>query len=400
MVSRRGKMNLDRIEAAIRALKNGDSIIVIDDEDRENEGDLVAVSQWMRDDTVNFMAKHARGLICAPVHQSIASKLDLSPMVQQNSDSHETQFTVSIDHKNTTTGISAQERMLTAKSMIHPEATSGDFNRPGHLFPLIAREGGVRERRGHTEAAVELAQLTGATPAALICEIMNDDGTMAKGEDLQAFKTHHNLVMITIEDLTQYLRSEQNDQIEAKAKVKMPTQYGEFDMYGFTSYDDEEIVAVVKGDIRKVENVRLHSACKTGDIFHSQRCDCGEQLAASMKYIEEHGGVILYLPQEGRGIGLINKLKAYELIEDGYDTVTANTALGFEEDLRDYFEAAQILKYFGIEKVNLLSNNPLKFRSLEEYGIEIAQRIELIIPENKYNHDYLTTKKTKMGHLI
>ncbi|WP_437272622.1 3,4-dihydroxy-2-butanone-4-phosphate synthase [Staphylococcus succinus] len=393
-------MKLDSIDTALKALKNGDSIIVVDDENRENEGDLVAVTEWMKDNTVNFMATYGRGLICAPISHSIAEKLDLNPMVNYNSDVYGTQFTVSVDHVNTTTGISAVERTMTARALIDDHATSNDFNKPGHLFPLIAQNNGVLSRLGHTEASVDLATLSGAKPAALICEIMNEDGSMAKGEELERFKEEHQLVMISIEDLVKY-RQASSSNLEAKAKVKMPTEYGEFDMYGFTTANsNEELVAIVSGEIKETTNVRIHSACLTGDIFHSQRCDCGEQLAASMKYINEHGGVILYLPQEGRGIGLINKLKAYELIEQGYDTVTANIALGFEEDLRDYKEAAQILKYFGIEKVNLLSNNPKKFESLEIYGIDIAKRIELVVPTNKHNQGYMDTKKVKMGHLI
>ncbi|MEB8209061.1 bifunctional 3,4-dihydroxy-2-butanone-4-phosphate synthase/GTP cyclohydrolase II [Staphylococcus succinus] len=393
-------MKLDSIDTALKALKNGDSIIVVDDENRENEGDLVAVTEWMKDNTVNFMATYGRGLICAPISHSIAEKLDLNPMVNHNSDVYGTQFTVSVDHVNTTTGISAVERTMTARALIDDHATSNDFNKPGHLFPLIAQNNGVLSRLGHTEASVDLATLSGAKPAALICEIMNEDGSMAKGEELERFKEEHQLVMISIEDLVKYRQTSSSD-LEAKAKVKMPTEYGEFDMYGFTTANsNEELVAIVSGEIKETTNVRIHSACLTGDIFHSQRCDCGEQLAASMKYINEHGGVILYLPQEGRGIGLINKLKAYELIEQGYDTVTANIALGFEEDLRDYKEAAQILKYFGIEKVNLLSNNPKKFESLEIYGIDIAKRIELVVPTNKHNQGYMDTKKVKMGHLI
>lgn len=394
-------MKLDKIEDALKALKDGKSVIVVDDENRENEGDLVAVTEWMDDNTVNFMATFGRGLICAPISKQIADKLELAPMVNHNSDIYGTQFTVSVDHVNTTTGISADERMMTARALIAENAQANDFNKPGHLFPLIAQDNGVLARRGHTEASVDLAKLTGAKPAALICEIMNDDGTMAKGDELEAFKETHQLVMISIEDLERYRKNNNDTSIEAKAKVKMPTQFGNFDMYGFTTnHSDEELVAIVSGDIRKTENVRIHSSCVTGDIFHSQRCDCGEQLEASMKYISEHGGVILYLPQEGRGIGLINKLKAYELIEQGYDTVTANIALGFEEDLRDYADAAQILKYFGIEQVNLLSNNPKKFESLQNYGVQIAQRIELVVPTNKYNQDYMDTKKVKMGHLI
>lgn len=393
-------MKFDSIELALDALKQGESIIVVDDEDRENEGDLIAITEWMKDDTINFMAKEGRGLICTPISSSISEHLDLHPMESNNSDVFGTNFTVSIDHKNTTTGISANERTLTARALIDEHAKASDFNRPGHLFPLIAKDNGVLERNGHTEAAIDLAKLTGAKPAGVICEIMNDDGSMAKGEDLQAFKDKHQLVMITIESLIEY-RQVNESHVKLNAKVKMPTDFGTFDMYGFTTdYSEEEIVVITKGDIRSHENVRIHSACLTGDIFHSQRCDCGAQLEASMNYIEQHGGMIIYLPQEGRGIGLMNKLRAYELIEKGYDTVTANLALGFDEDLRDYNIAAQILKYFEIEKINLLSNNPKKFEGLKEYGINIQQRIEVIVPETQYNHDYMTTKKEKMGHLI
>lgn len=393
-------MQFDNIELAIEALKNGESIIVVDDEDRENEGDLVAITEWMADDTINFMAKEGRGLICAPIDRSIARRLELNAMERNNTDVYGTHFTVSVDHKTTTTGISANERMLTARALIDDNASATDFNRPGHLFPLIAKDNGVLERNGHTEAAVDLAKLSGARPAGVICEIMNDDGTMAKGNDLQTFKERHNLKMITIESLIAY-RKQTESHVELNAKVNMPTDLGTFDMYGFTTdLSDEEIVVIAKGEIRRNENVRIHSACLTGDIFHSQRCDCGAQLEASMKYIDENGGMIIYLPQEGRGIGLMNKLRAYELIEKGYDTVTANLALGFDEDLRDYNIAAQILKYFNIEKIKLLSNNPKKFEGLKEYGINIEDRIELIVPETEHNHSYMETKKRKMGHLI
>lgn len=393
-------MQFDTIELAIEALRNGKSIIVVDDEDRENEGDLVAVTEWMDDNTINFMAKEGRGLICAPIDKSIAERLKLQSMEQNNTDIYGTHFTVSIDHYKTTTGISAHERTQTARALIDENTNPEDFHRPGHLFPLIAKENGVLTRNGHTEAAVDLARLTGAQPAGVICEIMNDDGTMAKGEDLQSFKERHHLKMITIKSLVAFRKAVELN-VNLKAKVKMPTDFGHFDMYGFTTdYSDEEIVAIVKGDLKSNPNVRMHSACLTGDIFHSQRCDCGAQLEASMKYIDEHGGMIIYLPQEGRGIGLINKLRAYELIEKGYDTVTANLALGFDEDLRDYHVAAEILKYFDISEINLLSNNPKKFEGLEDYGIEIVDRIELIVPETQYNHSYMETKKNKMGHLI
>lgn len=388
-------MQFDTIELAIEALRNGDSIIVVDDEDRENEGDLVAVTEWMDDNTINFMAKEGRGLICAPIDKSIAERLKLQSMEQNNTDIYGTHFTVSIDHYKTTTGISAHERTQTARALIDENTNPEDFHRPGHLFPLIAKENGVLTRNGHTEAAVDLARLTGAQPAGVICEIMNDDGTMAKGEDLQSFKERHHLKMITIKSLVAFRKAVELN-VNLKAKVKMPTDFGHFDMYGFTTdYSDEEIVAIVKGDLKSNPNVRMHSACLTGDIFHSQRCDCGAQLEASMKYIDEHGGMIIYLPQEGRGIGLINKLRAYELIEKGYDTVTANLALGFDEDLRDYHVAAEILKYFDISEINLLSNNPKKFEGLEDYGIEIVDRIELIVPETQYNHSYMETKKIK-----
>ena len=378
-------MQFDTIELAIEALRNGESIIVVDDEDRENEGDLVAVTEWMDDNTINFMAREGRGLICAPIDKSIAERLKLQSMEQNNTDIYGTHFTVSIDHYKTTTGISAHERTQTARALIDENTNPEDFHRPGHLFPLIAKENGVLTRNGHTEAAVDLARLTGAQPAGVICEIMNDDGTMAKGEDLQSFKERHHLKMITIKSLVAFRKAVELN-VNLKAKVKMPTDFGHFDMYGFTTdYSDEEIVAIVKGDLKSNPNVRMHSACLTGDIFHSQRCDCGAQLEASMKYIDEHGGMIIYLPQEGRGIGLINKLRAYELIEKGYDTVTANLALGFDEDLRDYHVAAEILKYFDISEINLLSNNPKKFEGLEDYGIEIVDRIELIVPETQYN---------------
>ena len=393
-------MQFDTIELAIEALRNGESIIVVDDEDRENEGDLVAVTEWMDDNTINFMAKEGRGLICAPIDKSIAERLKLQSMEQNNTDIYGTHFTVSVDHYKTTTGISAHERTQTARALIDENTNPEDFHRPGHLFPLIAKENGVLTRNGHTEAAVDLARLTGAQPAGVICEIMNDDGTMAKGEDLQSFKERHHLKMITIKSLVAFRKAIELN-VNLKAKVKMPTDFGHFDMYGFTTdYSEEEIVAIVKGDLKSNPNVRMHSACLTGDIFHSQRCDCGAQLEASMKYIDEHGGMIIYLPQEGRGIGLMNKLRAYELIEKGYDTVTANLALGFDEDLRDYHVAAEILKYFGLSKINLLSNNPKKFEGLKDYGIEIVDRIELIVPETQHNHSYMETKKNKMGHLI
>ncbi|MBT2814189.1 GTP cyclohydrolase II [Staphylococcus coagulans] len=393
-------MKLDTIDEALRALKNGEMIIVVDDEDRENEGDLVAITEWMHDDTINFMTKHGRGLICAPITKEIAEKAGLDGMVKHNNDPHGTAFTQSIDHIQSTTGISAYERMHTARALIDEQMDQYTFNQPGHLFPLIAKKHGVLERRGHTEATTDLARLTGATPAGLICEIMNEDGTMAKGAQLDQFKEMHQLKMISIEDLVGYIKVNRKI-ITEQAKVKLPTRFGTFDMYGFTSnIDGTEHLAIVKGEIHPTMNVRIHSACATGDIFHSARCDCGDQLEAAMAYIEQHGGMILYLPQEGRGIGLMNKLKAYELIEQGYNTVSANEALGFEPDLREYDIAAQILRHFNVDHVHLLSNNPEKFHGLKRYGIQIGKRIPLIAEENEHNHDYMHVKKTQMGHMI
>lgn len=393
-------MHFDKIEDALIALKNGESIIVCDDQDRENEGDLLAITEWMHDDTINFMARYGRGLICCPIDRTIAEQVGIDAMVKNNTDPHSTAFTVSIDHVDSTTGISAFERMQTARALIANQSSAATFNRPGHVFPLIAHEQGVLGRRGHTEAAVELAKLTGAKPAGVICEIMNEDGTMARVDDLQIFKETHGLYMITIEDLVTYIKTTQV-LIEKEAKVQLPTRYGTFDMYGFTSkIDGSELIAVVNGDIHDEINVRIHSACATGDIFHSARCDCGEQLEFAMSYIHEHGGMVLYLPQEGRGIGLMNKLKAYELIEQGHDTVSANEALGFAPDMRDYDNAAQILKYFGISSVNLMTNNPEKFEGLAHYGITMSNRIPVITETNEHNHDYMQVKKTQMRHLI
>ncbi|HCW36764.1 MAG TPA: bifunctional 3,4-dihydroxy-2-butanone-4-phosphate synthase/GTP cyclohydrolase II [Staphylococcus sp.] len=388
----------DNVEDAIQELKSGKPIIVVDDEDRENEGDLVAISEYLTAETINFMATHARGLICAPISSEIAQQFDLKLMTETG-DKYKTAFTVSIDHASSTTGISAFERADTIKALIN-ETSPTAFVQPGHVFPLIAKDNGVLERIGHTEACVDLAKLSGAKPAGAICEIMNDDGTMARRDDLYQFKRKHGLLMITIDELVKY-RKRHDQIIHLESKVKLPTSYGEFDMYGFTSQlDDKEYIVISSGEIKEGMNVRIHSECVTGDIFHSARCDCGEQLEYSMKYIQEHGGMILYLPQEGRGIGLINKLKAYELIEQGYDTITANEALGFEADLRDYTEASQILKYFNIEEIQLISNNPDKFNQLQDLGIRVSNRVPVVIEPNETNASYINTKKHEMGHLI
>lgn len=388
----------DNVEDAIQELKSGKPIIVVDDEDRENEGDLVAISEYLTAETINFMASHARGLICAPISSEIAQQFGLKLMTETG-DKYKTAFTVSIDHASSTTGISAFERTDTIKALIN-ESSPTAFVQPGHVFPLIAKDNGVLERIGHTEACVDLAKLSGAKPAGAICEIMNDDGTMARRDDLYQFKRKHGLLMITIDELVKY-RKRHDQIIHLESKVNLPTLYGEFDMYGFTSQlDDKEYIVISSGEIKNGMNVRIHSECVTGDIFHSARCDCGEQLEYSMKYIQEHGGMILYLPQEGRGIGLINKLKAYELIEQGYDTITANEALGFEADLRDYTEASQILKYFNIEEIQLISNNPDKFNQLQDLGIHVSNRVPVVIEPNKTNASYINTKKHEMGHLI
>ncbi|UXV30569.1 3,4-dihydroxy-2-butanone-4-phosphate synthase [Mammaliicoccus sciuri] len=388
----------DNVEDAIQELKSGKPIIVVDDEDRENEGDLVAISEYLTAETINFMATHARGLICAPISSEIAQQFGLKLMTETG-DKYKTAFTVSIDHASSTTGISAFERTDTIKALIN-ETSPTAFVQPGHVFPLIAKDNGVLERIGHTEACVDLAKLSGAKLAGAICEIMNDDGTMARRDDLYQFKRKHGLLMITIDELVKY-RKRHDQIIQLESKVKLPTSYGEFDMYGFTSQlDDKEYIVISSGEIINGMNVRIHSECVTGDIFHSARCDCGEQLEYSMKYIQEHGGMILYLPQEGRGIGLINKLKAYELIEQGYDTITANEALGFEADLRDYTEASQILKYFNIEEIQLISNNPDKFNQLQDLGIHVSNRVPVVIEPNETNESYINTKKHEMGHLI
>ncbi|MEX6014707.1 3,4-dihydroxy-2-butanone-4-phosphate synthase [Mammaliicoccus sciuri] len=388
----------DNVEDAIQELKSGKPIIVVDDEDRENEGDLVAISEYLTAETINFMATHARGLICAPISSEIAQQFGLKLMTETG-DKYKTAFTVSIDHASSTTGISAFERADTIKALIN-ETSPTAFVQPGHVFPLIAKDNGVLERIGHTEACVDLAKLSGAKPAGAICEIMNDDGTMARRDDLYQFKRKHGLLMITIDELVKY-RKRHDQIIHLESKVKLPTSYGEFDMYGFTSQlDDKKYIVISSGEIKDGMNVRIHSECVTGDIFHSARCDCGDQLEYSMKYIQEHGGMILYLPQEGRGIGLINKLKAYELIEQGYDTITANEALGFEADLRDYTEASQILKYFNIEEIQLISNNPDKFNQLQFLGIRVSNRVPVVIEPNETNESYINTKKHEMGHLI
>jgi len=397
------KKPFDSVEAALADLKLGKPIIVVDDEDRENEGDLIALADTMTPEVINFMITEARGLVCVPITQERADQLDLPPMVTHNTDYHGTAFTVSVDYIGTTTGISAFERSETVKALIDPTTKAADFRRPGHIFPLIARPGGVLRRAGHTEAAIDLAVMCGSAPAAAICEIINEDGTMARLPDLLVFKEKHNLKLITIQELIQY-RNEKEKLVERAVEVKLPTDFGTFRAIAYTNLvDNKEHIALVKGDIdpERPLLVRVHSECLTGDVFHSHRCDCGPQLEAALKQIEEAGsGVLLYMRQEGRGIGLINKLKAYALQEEGFDTVDANLKLGFPADLRDYGIGAQILKDLGVRQMRLMTNNPRKIKGLEGYGLEVVERIPIQMELKEDNKSYLRTKKSKLGHLL
>ena len=393
------------VEEAINDIKDGKIIVVIDSPDRENEGDLLMAAEKVTGEAINFMAKYGRGLICMPVEEERLKELKIGPMVENNTDNHETAFTVAIDHADTTTGISAFERALTIQKVLDANSKPEDFRRPGHVFPLVANNGGVLERNGHTEAAVDLPKLAGLKPSGVICEIMKDDGTMARTLDLMEFAKIHNLKIITIEDLIKYRKeNERNEaEVERVVEIKMPTRYGDFKMYGFINkLNGEHHVALVKGDITSTNSVltRVHSECLTGDALGSKRCDCGEQYDAAMKRIAEEGtGILLYMRQEGRGIGLINKLKAYSLQDKGYDTVEANEMLGFPADMRSYDVAAAILKDLGAFKVNLMTNNPSKIDGLEGYGIEIVNRIPIAMNHNEKNEFYLQTKKEKMGHI-
>ncbi|MFC0189869.1 bifunctional 3,4-dihydroxy-2-butanone-4-phosphate synthase/GTP cyclohydrolase II [Fictibacillus aquaticus] len=391
------------IEEALEDLKTGKMIIVIDDEDRENEGDFVMLADKVTPEAVNFMVTQGRGLVCVPVTEEIADRLALAPMVLQNTDSHGTAFTVSVDHAKTTTGISAHERAFTIKELAASHSAAEDFKRPGHIFPLIAKEGGVLRRAGHTEAAVDLAKLAGGNPAGVICEIMNEDGSMARVPQLKEISEQHNIKLITIKDLIAY-RNKRDKLVKKEVEIMLPTEFGDFKAVGFSNQlDDKEHVALIKGELSPDEPVlvRVHSECLTGDVFGSNRCDCGPQLHAALAQIEREGrGVLLYMRQEGRGIGLLNKMRAYKLQEQGLDTVEANEQLGFAPDLRDYGIGAQILRELGIRKMKLMTNNPRKIAGLNGYGLDVTERVPIQMPAVKDNERYLKTKKSKLGHML
>ncbi|WP_027964365.1 bifunctional 3,4-dihydroxy-2-butanone-4-phosphate synthase/GTP cyclohydrolase II [Halalkalibacillus halophilus] len=393
----------DSIKDAIEDLKQGKVIIVVDDENRENEGDFVALAEHTTPEILNFMVTEGRGLVCAPITKAKADQLQLEMMADVNTDSHGTAFTVSIDHIETTTGISAAERAKSIMRLADDDVAPTEFKRPGHIFPLIAKDGGVLRRAGHTEAAVDFATLAGGKPAGAICEIMNEDGTMARVPELRKLADQHDLKLVTIEELIKYRRKHEK-LVERAVEVNMPNDYGDFRAIAYTNViDGREHIALVKGDIQPTEPtlVRVHSECLTGDVFGSHRCDCGPQLDAALAQIEEAGkGVLLYMRQEGRGIGLLNKLRAYKLQEEGYDTVEANEKLGYPADLRDYGLGAQILEDLGVRKMRLLTNNPRKIKGLHGYDLEITERVGIKMPSNKSNQKYLDTKRDKLGHLF
>lgn len=389
------------INEALEDLRNGKIIIVSDDEDRENEGDLICAAEFATTENINFMAAYGKGLICMPMNKYFTDKLYLNQMVQKNTDNHETAFTVSIDHIETTTGISAKERSITALKTVDDKSKPEDFRRPGHMFPLLAKEGGVLTRKGHTEATVDLMRLAGLKECGLCCEIMREDGDMMRRDDLIEFAKKHSLKIITVSDLIFY-RKKNEDLMELYSTAKMPTKYGDFKILTFINkINKNHHIMLIKGEIGDGILCRIHSECLTGDALGSKRCDCGEQYDYAMRKISEEGkGIMVYMRQEGRGIGLVNKLMAYQLQDTGLDTVDANLALGFKEDMREYYEAYQMLKNIGIKSVRLMTNNPAKIKHLTDYGLIIEERIPIRIEASKYDSFYLETKKNRMGHLL